>query len=84
MSDKLQIDGTEVTFSDGETILEVAQRHQKDIPTLCYDPRLEAFGGCRLCIVALAGARNPVASCTTIATSDIGNPHFYRRNRSIS
>ena len=67
MSDKLQIDGIEVTFSDGETVLEVAQRHQKDIPTLCYDPRLEPFGGCRLCIVEMEGARNPVASCTTKA-----------------
>ncbi len=63
----LKIDGQEVDFSDGETILEVAQRNQKEIPTLCYDPRLEPFGGCRLCIVELEGARNPVASCTTKA-----------------
>ena len=69
MSDKMQIDGIEVAFSEGETLLEVALRHQKEIPTLCYDPRLEPFGGCRLCIVELEGARNPVASCTTKATS---------------
>jgi predicted molibdopterin-dependent oxidoreductase YjgC len=63
-----EIDGVEVAFSEDETILEVAQRHEKEIPTLCYDPRLEPFGGCRLCIVELEGARNPVASCTTKAT----------------
>lgn len=68
MTYKMQIDGVEVTFFEGETVLEIAQRHQKDIPTLCYDPRLEPFGGCRLCIVELEGARNPVASCTTKAT----------------
>ena len=68
MSNKLQIDGIEVDFIEGETVLEVAQRHQKDIPTLCYDPRLEPFGGCRLCIVEMKGARNPVASCTTKVT----------------
>ncbi len=68
MSDKMQIDGIEVDFIEGETVLEVAQRHQKDIPTLCYDPRLDPFGGCRLCIVEMEGARNPVASCTTKAT----------------
>ena len=68
MEHKMEIDGVEVAFSEGETILEVAQRHQKEIPTLCYDPRLEPFGGCRLCIVELEGARNPVASCTTKAT----------------
>ena len=69
MRHKMEIDGVEVAFAEGETILEVAQRHQKEIPTLCYDPRLEPFGGCRLCIVELAGARNPVASCTTKATA---------------
>ena len=68
MTHTMEIDGVEVSFSEGETILEVAQRHQKEIPTLCYDPRLEPFGGCRLCIVELEGARNPVASCTTKAT----------------
>ena len=68
MTHIMEIDGVEVAFSEGETILEIAQRHQKEIPTLCYDPRLEPFGGCRLCIVELEGARNPVASCTTKAT----------------
>ena len=68
MTHIIEIDGVEVAFSEGETILEIAERHQKEIPTLCYDPRLEPFGGCRLCIVELEGARNPVASCTTKAT----------------
>jgi predicted molibdopterin-dependent oxidoreductase YjgC len=68
MTHKMEIDGFEVSFSEDETVLEIAQRHQKEIPTLCYDPRLEPFGGCRLCIVELEGARNPVASCTTKAT----------------
>ncbi len=64
----ITLDGEVVTFSDGETIYDVAHRHGIDIPTLCYDPRLDAFGGCRLCIVELEGTRNPVASCTTKAT----------------
>ena len=68
MTHKMEIDGVEVAFSEGETILEIAECHQKEIPTLCYDPRLEPFGGCRLCIVELEGARNPVAACTTKAT----------------
>jgi predicted molibdopterin-dependent oxidoreductase YjgC len=63
----LVLDGDKVEFTRGETLLEVADRHKKDIPTLCYDPRLEPFGGCRLCVVELEGARAPVASCTTRA-----------------
>lgn len=65
----LTIDGVEVDFEPGETIYEVADRHHKGIPTLCYDPRLDPFGGCRLCVVELEGARNPVASCTTKANA---------------
>ena len=65
----MTLDGEEVSFTPGETIYDVAVRHQKQVPTLCYDPRLEAFGGCRLCVVELEGSRNPVASCTTRAQS---------------
>ncbi len=63
----LTLDGERVTFTPGETLYEVAQRHGKDIPTLCYDPRLESFGGCRMCVVEVEGLANPVASCTTKA-----------------
>jgi len=65
----LTLDGKVVGFTEGESVYDVARRHEKEVPTLCYDPRLEAFGGCRLCVVELEGARNPVASCTTRATA---------------
>ncbi len=71
MSDVQQtifLDGQEVPFQHGETVYEVSERHRCEVPTLCYDPRLEAFGACRLCVVEVEGLRNPVASCTTKAT----------------
>ncbi len=64
----ITIDGVEASFRAGETIYEAAKRQAKAIPTLCYDPRLDPFGGCRLCVVELEGVKNPVASCTTKAT----------------
>lgn len=64
----INLDGQDVPFEAGETIYQVTRRHQKNVPTLCYDDRLEAFGACRLCVVELEGARTPVASCTTKAT----------------
>ena len=64
---EITLDGERVPVRRGETIYEVSERHRKEIPTLCYDPRLEPFGACRLCIVDVEGARNPVASCTTRA-----------------
>ena len=64
----LTLDGVAVPFEEGETLYEVARRHRKEVPTLCYDPRLEPFGSCRLCVVEVEGMRAPVASCTTKAT----------------
>ena len=63
----LTLDGQTVSYEPGETLYQLAQRQQKEIPSLCYDPRLEPFGGCRLCAVELDGVRNPVAACTTPA-----------------
>lgn len=63
----VEIDGQPVAFEPGETLYQVCRRADKNVPTLCYDDRLDAFGGCRLCVVELEGARNPVASCTTMA-----------------
>lgn len=63
----LTLDGEEVAFSPGETLYEVTRRSAADVPTLCYDERLDAFGACRLCVVEVEGLRAPVASCTTVA-----------------
>jgi formate dehydrogenase alpha subunit len=64
----MTLDSEPVEFHEGETIFEVSERHKREVPTLCYDERLEAFGACRLCVVEVEGIRNPVASCTTRAT----------------
>src|SRR5262245_26448850 len=64
----MSLDGEQVGYTPGETIYEIAQRQGAFVPTLCYDPRLKPFGACRLCVVELSGVRNPVASCTTMAT----------------
>lgn len=63
----LTMDGEEVSFTPGETLYQISQRRDAKVPTLCYDDRLEPFGGCRLCVVEIEGYRNPVASCTTQA-----------------
>ena len=48
---QLQIDGKEVRATEGMSVLEVAREAGVEIPTLCHHEGLEAFGGCRLCIV---------------------------------
>ncbi|MBI3924687.1 MAG: (2Fe-2S)-binding protein, partial [Armatimonadetes bacterium] len=65
----LRLDGEMVEFREGESLYEVARRHGKELPTLCYEERLAPLGGCRLCVVELEGAARPVPSCTTRAAA---------------
>ncbi|MGE4614719.1 MAG: 2Fe-2S iron-sulfur cluster-binding protein, partial [Planctomycetota bacterium] len=61
---KMQLDGQEVSFTEGETVLEVARREGTFVPTLCWDERLDPYGSCRLCVVEVEGRRIPASSCT--------------------
>ncbi len=67
----LSIDGLNVKAEAGQTLLQVAEARGIYIPTLCHDPRLKPWGACRLCLVEVEGARNPVPACATIATPDM-------------
>jgi len=60
----LTIDGHQVTVAADVTILEAARLAGVEIPALCYDPRLEPFTSCWLCVVEVEGARGPVPACT--------------------
>ncbi|MEE9201722.1 MAG: formate dehydrogenase subunit alpha [Dehalococcoidia bacterium] len=67
----LTIDGQEVTAPKGATVLDVARGAGIYIPTLCHHPHLEAYGGCRLCIVEIEKMRGLPTSCTTPAAQDM-------------
>lgn len=62
------IDGSKARFPKGTTILVAAKELGIRIPTLCNDPRLAPWGGCRMCLVEVKGARCPVVSCATKVT----------------
>jgi len=61
----LQIDGKEVKAKEDMTVLEAAKSAGIYIPTLCYDERLEPYGGCRICTVEVEtrGRKNLVVAC---------------------
>ena len=61
----LQIDGKDVSCRTGQTILEVARENGVEIPTLCFLEGLTIWGGCRLCIVEVAGSNKLLAACST-------------------
>src|ERR1044072_6678108 len=54
---KFELDGQQVEANAGETIWQVAKRHQKEIPHLCYSPAPDyrPDGNCRACMVEIEG-----------------------------
>src|SRR6056297_2089257 len=48
----------------GQTILDIAQENNIEIPTLCYDPHLSITGGCRMCMVETE-KNGLVTACST-------------------
>ncbi len=46
------VDGRILAARAGESVLELLRRSGIWIPTLCFDPRVSAYGGCRLCLVS--------------------------------
>lgn len=61
----ISINGKTVITEEGKSILDAAGDAGIDIPSLCYDKRLEAYGGCRLCLVEVQGVNRPLSACTT-------------------
>ncbi len=64
----LTIDGVPVEVERGATVLQAAQVADIYIPTLCFHPSLQPYGGCRLCIVEIENMRGLPTACTTPAT----------------
>ena len=62
------IDGNELSFEPGETILEVARRAEIVVPTLCHDDRLTPAGACRICLVEVEGANLMQPACSAKVT----------------
>jgi formate dehydrogenase major subunit len=66
LSVELVINGQKVSGKPGQTILDVVRdRNLDEIPTLCYDSKLEPYGSCFLCVVEVKGAPRLVPSCVT-------------------
>ena len=63
------LDGVEVPFRAGQTIIEAADDAGLYIPRLCHLPGLVPYGGCRVCSVRANGRM--VASCVHPAGADM-------------
>jgi len=61
----LSLDGEDLPFAPGDTILQAAHRVGRYIPHLCWHPDFPAHGSCRVCSVKVDG--RPAAACTVRA-----------------
>ena len=67
------INGKKYPADEGEILLGVAIREKIAIPHLCYEPSLDPYGACRLCMVEVIkhGKREMTTSCTLRAAEGL-------------
>ncbi len=62
----MSINGKRVHAKPGQTILEVVREQNIEaIPSRCYDPKLEPYGSCFLCVVEVKGSPRLLPACVT-------------------
>ena len=64
---RFALDGVDVPFEDGDTLMVAARRAGRYVPHLCWHPTLGQSGACRLCTVKVDGRL--AAACTTRAAA---------------
>jgi NADH-quinone oxidoreductase subunit G len=70
-----KVNGVEVEFEAGMSVLQVAELAGEEIPRFCYHERLSIAGNCRMCLVEVKpGPPKPQASCALPAAE--GNEIF--------
>ena len=60
---KIIINGKDIEFEPGMTILQACELAGVEIPRFCYHERLSIAGNCRMCLVEMDKSRKPIASC---------------------
>jgi bidirectional [NiFe] hydrogenase diaphorase subunit len=62
----VSINGNTYRADEGENLLVIAEREKIPIPHLCFEPSLDPYGACRLCMVGLVhrGKTSMATACT--------------------
>ena len=60
---KITINGKEIEFQKGMTVLQACELADVEIPRFCYHERLSIAGNCRMCLVEMEKSNKPIASC---------------------
>ena len=84
----ITINGIELQFKSGETVLQVARRAGIDIPHLCsLDWAPSPSASCRMCVIEVEGSPKLQTSCTLLATDGMvvhtHTPRLLKARRAI-
>ena len=60
----VNVDGVDVTATEGQSLLDVCRSEDIDVPTLCYGETITPRNACRVCVVELDGNRALVPACS--------------------
>ena len=57
---KIKINGKEIEFENGMTILQACELADVEIPRFCYHEKLSIAGNCRMCLVEMEKSAKPI------------------------
>jgi len=81
---KIIINGTEIEFEKGMTVLQACELADVEIPRFCYHEKLSIAGNCRMCLVEMEKSAKPIASCAMPAADGMNiktNTKFVEKAR---
>ena len=81
------VDDNQIEAPEGAPLLEVLRKAGIYIPSLCYLEGLPPYGGCRMCLVEIEGARGLQLSCTSRVSDGMivrtGTPEVVAARRAV-
>ena len=81
---KIIINGKEIEFKKGMTVLQACELADVEIPRFCYHEKLSIAGNCRMCLVEMEKSPKPIASCAMPAAEGMNiktNTEFIEKAR---
>ena len=81
---KIIINGKEIEFEKGMTVLQACEVANVEIPRFCYHEKLSIAGNCRMCLVEMEKSPKPIASCAMPAAEGMNirtNTEFVAKAR---
>ena len=81
---KIIINGKEIEFEKGMTVLQACELAEVEVPRFCYLEKLYIAGDCRMCLVEMEESPKPIAACAMPASEGMNiktNTEFVEKAR---